>query len=92
MSRADDRSNTPSNSELAERTARIEANVEHVAKTVDRIEEQVATDHDELGERIEENSEKVETVYTYHQAIRYGLPLLGAAGSFLGGFVALGVI
>lgn len=92
MSRTDEPQGAPSNSKLAERTARIEEQVGHVAETVERIEERVVDEQDELEERVEETEEKVGTVYTYHQAIKYGLPILGGVGSFLGGLVAFGVI
>lgn len=88
MSTDQDDRGAPSNAKLAERTARIEEQVGHVAETVERIEERVVDDQDELAERVDDAEEKVETVYTYHQAVRYGLPILGAVGSFLGGVVA----
>lgn len=91
MSRSDEAQGAPSNSELAERTARIEQEVHHVAETVERIEERVVDEQDDLEARVEENEEKVATVYVYHKAVRYGVPILGAAGSFFGGMMALGV-
>lgn len=86
----DDHRAAPSNSELAERTARIEENVRHVAETVDRIEESLVDEQKEIAEQVDDNSQKVATVYTYHQVVKYGLPVLGAVGSFLGGVAVLG--
>ena len=82
----------PSNAELAERTARMEEELHYVAETVDRIDERISDEQAELAAQVEDNTKKVGTVYAYHKVVKYGLPLLGAVGSFLGGVVAVGAV
>lgn len=82
----------PSNVELSDRTIRMEQELGEVSETVQRIENRLTDDYEELEETVEEHDEKVETLWTYHQVFRFALPLLGALGSLIAGLVALGII
>lgn len=92
MSDQDGRRGAPSNAELGERTARIEESVERVEATTERIEQHLSEQHDELAEDVQANSEKVGTLWTYHQALKVGVPVLGVVGTLLGGLAAAGVV
>lgn len=83
MSRGDDRpEGVPSNANLSQRMERLEANVEHVVDSVDRIEASVTEDHDELAARVEENEEKVQPVHTGYRVAKWALPIVtGMAGA-----------
>jgi len=83
------RDRAPSNAELAQRTARIEEQVDHVADTVDRIETRVTDEQDELAEAVEENGEKVGTLWTCYRLGRWAIPV---AGTFMGGLAAIGAL
>jgi hypothetical protein len=52
----------PSNHELSERMARIEAEIEHISKAVDRIEGNMKENQDEVVLKVDENTEKVDAI------------------------------
>lgn len=79
----------PSNSKLAERTARIEAQVDHVAQTVDRIEEAVDEDTNEIEALAENNAKKIRPMWFAYLLIKWGLP---AGATVVGTGAALGMV
>lgn len=90
MSKIDDRRpGAPSNTELAERTARIEEQVEHVADTVDRIEERLDDDLAEQMDVVETNRKRTESMWTAYRIARWTLP---TGATVAGALVALGVV
>lgn len=74
----------PSNSELAERTARIEEKVDHISEAVDRIEDDLVEKHDELAEDVEENEKRVNEFWTIYRFLLYTIPLLVGSGGLVG--------
>lgn len=79
----------PTNAELAERMARVEQDVSHVSETVDRIEERVTDDHDDLAEQVEENTERTASLWAAYRLGKWGLPVVG---TLLGAAAAAGAI
>lgn len=90
MSRS--RDGAPSNSELAERTARIEEQVDHVADTVDRIETTISDDLEETEEQVEANAERVASMWTAYRLARWGIPVAGTLVGALAGLASAGII
>jgi hypothetical protein len=89
MSRADD---APSKVELAERTARIEEQVEHVSETVDRIETNLTEQHEDLVEDVEQNATRVSRLWTYYRIGRWIIPIGVAIAGTVGTLASAGLI
>lgn len=79
----------PSNSKLAERTARIEENVQHVAETVERIETTVTDEQEQLAAEVEENRKKIKPVHTAYRVGKWAAPVVVAAAGVI---VSSGVV
>jgi len=76
-------SKPPSNHELAQRTARIEEQVNHVAETVDRIENSLDDDLADVAEDVEEVEKQIEGLQPEHT--RMWLVYQAAKWSIAGG-------
>lgn len=87
-----DRDGVPSNHDLAQRTARIEERVEHVADTVDRIEQSVVEDQVELEEQVDENADKIGDLYPAYRFARWAVPISVAAAGAVASMGAAGVL
>ena len=85
-------SDAPSNSELAQRTARIEEQVDHVRETVDRIEARLQDQHDEIIGEVQENSDEIEKFNTAYKAAKWLIPTGIALGAATGALAGAGLI
>lgn len=71
----------PSNAELAERTARLEQKIDHISDAVNRIENSLAKEHDELAEQVAQNERRVNRFWSIYRFFLYMMPLvLGTGG------------
>lgn len=82
----------PSNSELAERTVRIEEQMDHVVETVDRIDERITDEQEEIEEIVEDNAEKVGTMWAAYRFTRWFVPVAGSIAAGLGALITAGVV
>lgn len=82
-------SGVPSNSQLAERTARVEAKIDAQADTLDRIETAITSDQAEIAEQVEQNDERITPIYAAYRFSKYALPV---AGTILGAVAATGLV
>lgn len=83
---------TPSNVELAERLARVEEQVDHVAEGVESIEEKLDDQMEEVKGRAEENAETVGKVRTAATVVKWGVPATAAVLSAIAGLAATGAV
>jgi t-SNARE complex subunit (syntaxin) len=74
----------PTNHQLAQRTQRIETQVKHVSETVDRIENNIEDNQEEIVEKVEANSEKVEEIWTVYRFSRWVVPIIAGSGGLYG--------
>lgn len=88
----DHRDDVPTNVQLAERTARIEENLEHVGDTVDRIESRLDEQHEELVDDVEGNQDKIDQMWPAYRVGKYLIPLGIAVGGTLGALSSAGLV
>lgn len=80
MSGQESRRGAPSNSELAERTARIEANVEHVAETVDRIDDKLDAEMADVQDDVDDIKPEHKRLWLTYQAAKWGAGIASGGG------------
>lgn len=73
----------PSKSELGERVARVEEQVDHIAETVDRIEDDITGNQADLAETVEKNEHRARRFWTIYRFFIYALPLVVGTGGVL---------
>jgi len=66
----------PSNSELAERTARLEQKIDHISNAVERIEDSLAEEHEELAKQVAQNEKRVNRFWSIYRFFLYMVPLV----------------
>lgn len=76
----------PRNSEVSERLARVEEQIDHQSEVLERIERRVDEDHDQLVKRVEHIEPRNQQLWTTYQAGKWFM----AVGSG-GGLLALAV-
>lgn len=79
----------PSNTKLAQRTARIETEVAHVSETVERIEDKLDEDTEEIEESLATTQKKTARMWAIYQFGKYALP---TGGTVLAAVAAIGAI
>lgn len=84
-------SGVPSNTELAERMARVEEKQDASAATLERIEGRLSESLDEQREKIEENDERVSHLWSRYSVGKWAFAAAGALGSAVGGLAAMGL-
>ena len=74
----------PSNTELAERTARLEEKIDHMNDSVERIEDALLEEHEELGEKVDTNEKRVNKFWTIYRFLLFAIPLIIGSGGLVG--------
>lgn len=72
----------PSNSELTQRITRVEEKIDHQSETLDRIEQQLSDDHQDLTERLERMEPRHKRLWHTYQAGKW-LIAVGSGGGVL---------
>lgn len=75
---------TPSKLELAERTVRLEEKIDHISGTVNRIEDSLMDEHEELAEQVRQNERRVDKFWTIYRFMLFVVPLLVGSGGLVG--------
>lgn len=86
------RAGAPSNAQLAERMARVEAKQDATVQTLDRIEGRLTTTLDDHGEQIGANDERVSHLVSRYGFIKWTIVAAGTVGSGLGALATSGLL
>lgn len=74
----------PSRYELAKAQAKTQRDIEYVKASVDRIEENIVTNQDDLTEQIEELNHQVGKMWSVYLFARWAIPLIVGSGGIVG--------
>lgn len=73
-------SGAESNAELAQRLARVEEQINHQSEVLDRIEQRVDEDHDQLESRVDKIQPQHAQVWMLYQGSKWALALSSGGG------------
>lgn len=87
--RTDPPTEIPSNYELSKRTARMEQQIDYIANSVDRIENDLSENQQEIMGKVDEMEDKVDTIWHAYVLARFLFPVLVGSGGIAGYYVLL---